>query len=155
MNDNNRGPLDDLYGSGAPALKFPNVGDEVEGLIMDIQRIQGTDIDTGQPEVWPDGNPRYTTVVTLQTNERTDDEDDGMRSLWCSGGRFTALRNAIRRAWPAKPALDQVVGATLQMRYHHQEQPSRRGLSGRKVFACTITPGDGNPNSGLDDDIPF
>lgn len=83
---------DFLNGGGGRAAKFDNLGDFVEGEITDVKVTQQTDMDTQAPLFWADGSPRKQLVVTLQTNLRDGDGDDGMRRLYAKGGSFEAAQ---------------------------------------------------------------
>ena len=45
---------------------------------------------TVTPATWDDNKPKLTLVLTLQTDLREDDEDNGVRAFWANGGNFTA-----------------------------------------------------------------
>ena len=65
-----------LMGGGAKSAKFDNEGDKVVGTIRDMQVKQQTDIKTGAPRTWDNGDPMMQLVVTLQTDARDDEDDD-------------------------------------------------------------------------------
>lgn len=82
-----------------------NIGDRIEGTVIDADEKDQTDIETGMVKRWPDGTPMKQWVVELQTDLRVDDTDDGRRTLWCKGGKFEpaqgdgqSLMEALRSA---------------------------------------------------------
>lgn len=84
----------DVNGNDAP------VGTSVTGVVKDIKIRQVTDINTKEPQTWPDGNPKQQAVVTLQTELRDDEEDSGERSVYIKmwGGQKEALKRASQEA---------------------------------------------------------
>lgn len=87
-----------LMGSGARSWKHENKGDSVKGAIVSMEMRQQTDFMTKKPKFWDDGRPRMEAVVTLQTEEREDDEDDGLRRVYVRGQMQKAVTDAIRAA---------------------------------------------------------
>ena len=78
--------ISDLDG-GSKSWVPENIGDKVQGKVVDIKRVQQTSFDDGTPLEWPDGSPRMQTVVEIQTSETTSGDDDGVRTLWLKGGK--------------------------------------------------------------------
>ena len=73
---------DDLFNEGARAFPwntFAPTPDVCRGTILEIESRQQTDFD-GKPLTWPDGRERKIIVITVQTEERVSDNDDGIRS---------------------------------------------------------------------------
>ena len=87
-----------LMGGGAKSAKFDNEGDKVVGTILDMQVKQQTDIKTGAPRTWDNGDPMMQLVVTLQTDARDDEDDDGQRTLYVKGQMQRAVQDAVRKA---------------------------------------------------------
>ena len=83
-----------LMGGGAKSAKFDREGDKVVGTILDMQVKQQTDIKTGAPRTWDNGDPMMQLVVTLQTDARDDEDDDGR----ASADATTFLRVALTAA---------------------------------------------------------
>ena len=82
-----------LMGGGAKSAKFDNEGDKVVGTILDMQVKQQTDIKTGAPRTWDNGDPMMQLVVTLQTDARDDEDDDGQRTLYVKGQMQRAVQD--------------------------------------------------------------
>ena len=70
-----------LLGGGGASAKFENVGDTVTGTIVTTEVTNQTDLATGAVLTWDDGSPRQQLVVSLQTQEKTDADDDGVRKV--------------------------------------------------------------------------
>lgn len=98
-----------LMGSGAKAFSFDNIGDKVRGTIVSMDKRQQTDMDTGDPVFWANGDPKYMLQVTLQTELQHSDDDEGMRSVYLRGGNYTpakgkgssslnAVKDAVKRS---------------------------------------------------------
>lgn len=81
------------------------IGDRIEGVIVDADEKDQTDIETGLVKRWNDGTPMKQWVIELQTDQRDSDSDDGIRTVWAKGGNFEpaqgdgkSLMEAIRAA---------------------------------------------------------
>lgn len=137
---------DFLFGGGGKAAKFDNIGDTVEGTITDCVINQQTDMETNQPLTWPDGSPRMQLVVTLQTTERTDDNDDGVRRIYAKGGRYevasgagSSMKDAIADAVRKSGASTLVEGGTLKVGYSGEGKKTNRGFSAPKLYRAVYT----------------
>lgn len=84
----------DAEGNDAP------VGTSVTGTITNIAKRQVTDINTKEPQNWPDGNPKEQAVITLKTEQKVDEEDNGERSVYIKlwGLQKQALKEASQAA---------------------------------------------------------
>lgn len=105
--------LDDLLAGGGKSFKFDRIGDTVTGTIASVIVRQVTNFDTGKPEFWDDGKPQEQIVVTLSTNLKEDEDDDGARNVYIKGwgGQLRAFREAVRAAG-SKPAPGDTFTAT-------------------------------------------
>lgn len=135
---------DFLFGGGGKAAKFDEVGDEVKGVITDAQVTQQTDMETGAPLTWSDGSPRKQLVITLQTDERSGDEDDGMRRIYAKGGTYevasgvgTSMKQAIADAVKKAGATNVVEGGTLRVAHTGVGKKTNRGFSAPKLYRAT------------------
>lgn len=138
---------DFLFGGGGKAAKFENIGDTVEGTITDAQVSQQTDMETQQPLTWTDGSPRMQLVITLQTNERSDDNDDGLRRIFAKGGKYevasgagSSLKDAIADAVKKAGAKSLDAGGTLKVGYTGEGKKTNRGFSAPKLYRATYSP---------------
>ena len=104
---------------------------------------QQTDIKTGAPVTWDDGQPKMQLVVKLQTEQRDadDPEDDGIRSLYISGGfKRASTQKAIADAVRAAKAKGLEVGGTLAVKFTGEEPSSVRGFNPAKLYAARYEP---------------
>ena len=122
-----------LLGSGAKSAKFPTVGTVVGGVVTDEPTLQQQkDITTGAPKLWDDGNAMMQLVVKVQTDEREDNEDDGIRAIYIKGQMRTAVGDAVKKAGAKSLA----VGGTLKVAYTGDGEPSKKGFTAPKIYAA-------------------
>lgn len=125
--------VDDLLmgGGGAPAAKFPTVGTTWKGTITDKTMSQQTDMVTGKPKTYDDGNPMMQVVLTIQTDQRdaTIEGDDGTRRLFIKGAMLAAVKKAIKDA----DAPTAEVGGTIAIKYTHDGE-GKPGLNPPKQY---------------------
>ena len=131
--------LNDLDG-GSKSWK-PEFGDKIKGKIVTVKRVNQTDFQTGEPLTWSDGTPRLQTVVEIQTEDVTA-EDDGIRSVWLKGGKSyeaaqgegtsgeVALADAAKEA--GATSIDE--GATLTFGCTGIAKPTTRGYQPAKLY---------------------
>lgn len=121
------GKYDDINGfllsGGAKAFPFNNLGDSVEGTIVDAELRQQTSME-GELLTWSDGKPRMQLVITLQTKLHDTDDDDGIRTIYAKGGKFdvaqgegTSMRDAIADAVRTMKADKLEAGDSLVVAY--------------------------------------
>jgi hypothetical protein len=123
-----------FFGTGIPAIKLEVVGDKVSGQVADKELRQQTDLDTGELLFWNDGRAKMMAVVTIQTEEPTE-EDDGRRNLFVRGLMQQAFREAIKEA----KKQDLSIGDWLTVEFTGERAPTRKGLNGMKEYAVKIT----------------
>lgn len=131
-----------LLGGGGKSAKFEAVGDTVTGVICAPPELrQQTDIKTGVPKTWDNGDPVMQLVVKLQTDQRDDAEDDGVRNVYVSGGfKRASLQKAVADALRTAKAKGLEVGGTLAVRYTGEEPSSVKGFNPAKLYAAKYTP---------------
>lgn len=126
-----------LMSGGAKSAKFPEVGTVVKGSITTPPTLsQQTDFTTGALKTWDDGKPQMQLVVTIQTDEKDDVEDDGVRSLYVKGAMQAAVKDAIRKAG----ARGLEVGGTIAIKYTGDGVAKTRGMNPPKQFAAQYVP---------------
>lgn len=132
---------DFLFGGGGKAAKFEEVGDSVEGTIVEAKVTQQTDMDDGTPLTWSDGSPRMQLVVSIQTDQRVDDNDDGIRRIYAKGGNYevasgtgTSLKQAIADAVKKAEAKSLDEGGWLKVGHTGLGKKTNRGYSAPKLF---------------------
>jgi hypothetical protein len=140
--------VNDLLAGGqkVPGAKFDNVGDSVAGTIVSAEARQTTDIKTGAPEFWPQGDPKLQVVVTLQTDQRDPsiEDDDGQRRLFAKkpGAMLSAIVEAL-----GGQRLE--VGGRLAVKFTGTEPSSTAGFSPKKLYAAAYQPPAANQAADL------
>lgn len=132
-----------LFSTGS-AFSFENVGDIVEGEILNAEMRQQTDVQTGEPLTFADGKPRMQLVITLQTKLRDKgDDDDGVRQIYAKGGNFevasgsgTSMRNAIADAVKEAGAKSLDEGGKLAVSFTGLGKAKSRGFSQPKLYTA-------------------
>jgi hypothetical protein len=141
-----------LMGGGAKSAKFENEGDKVVGTITSMEVRQQTDIKTGAPLTWPNDDPMMQLVVTLNTDERDDEEDDGARTLYIKGQMKKAVQDAVRKSG----ARGLAEGGRLGVKFISTAAPKQRGFNGAKQYAAQYeAPVVQVSGSEYGDDEPF
>jgi hypothetical protein len=137
-----------LAGSRVPAAKFPTLGDSVGGPITEEPQLkQQTDFESHDPLVWDDGSPRMQLVITVQTDRRDDQDDDGRRRIFVK----RQMRDAVNRALRTAGVKDLAVGGVLTITYSGDGEPADKGLAAPKIYEATYIP----PDDSADDDEPI
>ncbi|MDN5855127.1 MAG: hypothetical protein L0K86_20215 [Actinomycetia bacterium] len=139
---------DFLLGSGAggKSAKFPQIGATITGTIARGPEVkQQVDPDTGKPDTWDDGNPKWQIVVTLDTDERNPDidADDGTRYLYVKGSKkpeSQSLHAAVASAVQGAGATELEVGGRLTVTYVGDGvKPSPTRTAPKKYSAVYVT----------------
>lgn len=128
---------DFLMGGGAKSAQFPDraYGTTVGGAIVRPPEVrQQTDKATGNPKFFDDGTPRNQLVVQVQTDQRADQNDDGVRAFYIKADMLRAVREAVRAA--GAPGLQ--VGGVLAVTYIRDEQG--KGSIPKKIYTATYQP---------------
>lgn len=142
------------------SARFPQPGAQVEGSILEIgdpiQARKWTPDGTGDPDTWPDGQPKMQAAIKLQTEGRDpeDPEDDGVRNLWVpvAGARKPgSMLNAINTAVAATGNREPAIGGTLAVRYVQNDPQSKNPQNPRKMYQARYTaPSSGDWGDGWD-----
>ncbi len=111
---------------GAPYFPFKATGDTVSGPVVNIGQVQSRkfnpkDPGNGELETWPDGKPKMTAIITVQTDLRDPEieGDDGQRSVWVKGKSMTdSVKAAVKRAGAARRGIE--VGGWFSMTFTHE-----------------------------------
>lgn len=130
-----------LTQGGAKAFQFNEIGDMVEGDIVDAEVRQQTSME-GELLSWADGKPRMQLVITLQTKLHESDDDDGVRVIYAKGGRFdvakgegTSMRDAIADAVKASGATKLEEGDSLVVAWSGLGV-AKRGYQAPKLYTA-------------------
>jgi hypothetical protein len=147
---------DFLMGNGAKAFPFENMGDTVTGQIVEMKKQQQTDLDTGEPQFWKNGDPKMMLRITLQTDASDSSEDEGLRAIYLRGGNPTAVKGkgtsslvAVKEAVKKSGATDGIqVGGTLTLQYAGEGEKPNRAFNAPKLYVASYKP----PAYGIDMD---
>lgn len=126
-----------LMSAGARAAAFPEIGTTVTGTICAEPKVQQqTDIESGQPLTFANGDPRLQILIPLQTTLSETDDDDGVRTLYAKANLLKAIREAV----VASGASGLEVGGELSVTYTGDGAASRRGYNPPKLYSAVYRP---------------
>jgi hypothetical protein len=139
---------DFLMGNGAKAFAFEELGNRVRGVIVEMKTRQQTDMQTGEPAFWSNGDPKMMLHVTLQTELQDSDDDEGMRSVYLRGGNFTpakgkgtsslvAVKDAVRKSGSGQGIQ---VGGTLTLEFTGEARAANKGFNPAKLYTADYAP---------------
>lgn len=130
---------DVLMGSGYPAIKFDQLRVWVGGTIVTKPTTrQETEFGTGKPRTFPkSGDPIYGLLVDVQTDERTDAEDNGVRRMYIEG---RLLKEAVKNAVIASGAPGLQQGGKLFVAYVGDGVPASAGAHAPKLYEARYYP---------------
>lgn len=135
--------LDFLASGTGKSARFEHVGDGIKGTVTAATVRQQTDIKTGIGKTWDNGDPMNQLVISLQTDQRDDSDDDGIRNLYVKGSKKNpkSSAGALVVAIAANgPGCRLEVGGTLAVAYIADGVPSGPGMSPPKEWAMRYTP---------------
>lgn len=127
-----------LMGGGGKSASFPEIGDTTTGRVSSEPKAQQqTDVNTGQPKFFANGDPMMQVVVQLATDQRDPDdpEDDGIRSLYIKSNMLKAIREAVK----ATGAKGLEVGGTLTVTYTANGEKTNKAFNPPKLYAASYT----------------
>lgn len=129
-----------LFGGGK-SFQFNEIGDTCRGEVVSAELQQQTSIE-GQKLTWDDGSPRKQLVITVQTDLREDDDDDGIRTLYAKGGNYDidtgsgqSMRNAIGEAVKKAGAKSLDAGDEIAVSFTGLGK-AKRGQSAPKLYTA-------------------
>lgn len=139
---------DFLMGNGAKAFPFDNMGDTVTGRIVEMKKIQQTDMESGDPQYWKNGDPKMMLRITLATDSQDSDDDEGMRSVYLRGGNPTAVKGkgtsslvAVKDAVKKSGSTNGIeVGGTLTVQYSGEGEKTNRAYNAPKLYVASYKP---------------
>lgn len=127
-----------LMSGGTASAKFPTVGTTVSGEIVAPPTVRPqTDLATGKPKTFDNGDPMLQLVVQVQTTERDPQlgDDDGVRAIYVKG----QMQQAVKTAVLAAKAKGLEVGGVLSITYTGDGEAKQRGFSAPKLYSATYT----------------
>jgi len=141
---------DFLESGGIPSAAFDEIGDFWEGSIVRLEKQQGRDFETGEPQTWDDGSPKYIVLIDIQTNVRNPDipGDDGVRRLFVRGNMLTAVRAAMRKSQARLRT-----GGHLKVAYIRNGDQPKRGMNPPKLYEAEYTASERPVSSISADDL--
>jgi hypothetical protein len=128
-----------LMGSGVKSASFAGTPPiTYSGPIVAPPEVrQQTKLEDGTPLTFADGSPRLQLIVQIQTTERVDADDDGVRSLYIKANSQKAVADAVRKAG----ATGLEVGGVLTLTYTADDLVNaKRGFTPPKLYAATYQP---------------
>jgi len=129
-----------LAGGGDPTIKFANLGDSVEGLLLDAEVVDQT---TPQGDTVYDkktGKVKKQIIYTLQTDLRDPaiEDDDGKRRVFAKWAIQQAITDALREAGLERVGLQ--ANGRIKITHNATKKSDTRGFSDMKLFEAQYTP---------------
>jgi len=128
---------------GPPGITWSGV------VVSPPKVVEQTDPQTREVKRWPNGDPKKSIVVTLQTDVHEDNDDDGRRGLWLKFKSQQAVAEAVRAAGCNKIE----VGGYITCTYYADEPKKPGQLKAVKLYRATYTPPDAG-NTALMEAFP-
>ena len=125
-----------LFGTGprVPSVAFEDIGDTVSGVVLEKEVLDDIDMNTKLPRKDKNGRVMKVVVLTLQTDNVSND-DDGKRKLYVRSFMF----NAIREALESSGSGDLVEGGTLAVTFTERRKIPNSAYKS-KHFKAEYTP---------------
>lgn len=115
------------------------------GRVLGKKIVPQTKMGTNEIITWQDGTPREQMVLTLQTAERADAQDDGQRQLFIKGDGVRSCREALS----AVKASDIEIGGWYYQAWVDEKPAKQTGYNPQKVFkSIYASPGAPDPLAG-------
>ncbi len=121
-------PDDFLEQSSMPAVKFPNVGDEIEGDIIGARVGYQRKFGSGEVDTWDNGEPKKQLQIDLRTAE-------GDMRLYCKPACRAAISEAVKASGGRLSD-----GGRLKVRRVEDGQASQAGFNPPQQFKAKHTP---------------
>ncbi len=103
-----------------------------------MEEVQQTDMQSGEPAFWSNGQPKLMYRVDLQTQLSEGPDDDGKRSVYLKGSRkrdsgssLAAVLEAVRSSTGSTAI---AVGGTLTLTYAGDGEQTHRGYNPPKLY---------------------
>lgn len=132
--------VEDVLAGGAGAFKFDDIGDTCRGRIVGAKTAQQTDVDTGEPKFFSNGDPMMQIVLTIET------EDGEERALYAKGGRYEieegegkSMLDALRDALQAANAKTIDEGGEIAIKFSGLGKKKKAAYSAPKLFKVKYT----------------
>lgn len=133
----------DLGGNGGNSFAFDRPGDSVTGQIISLTEQQQTDLQTGEPKTFSNGQPMlmYRVALATQLRDPGNATDDGHRDVYLKGSRKTGVQSSLAavldavRTATGGTALEP--NATLTLTYIGDGPQAQRGFNPPKLYSAT------------------
>lgn len=126
--------IDELLSGNSAAFKFETIGDTCKGRIVSAKVQQQSDINTGQPKTFQNGDPMNQLVVTVEQEDGTE------AAIYFKGGKFDVAEGKGDSSLEAlKLALDGqqlTEGGTLAVQFSGLGKKKNAGFSAPKLYTC-------------------
>jgi hypothetical protein len=138
LNNEDVDDINDFLSGGVPGAAFEEIGDSWTGIVVDFEKVQQTDYDTGVPVTWDDGTPKMMLHVDILTEARDPEivGDDGVRRLFVRGNMLTKMKSGLRAA---KMRMDRGVQVTVT--HTAVGEPPKKGMNPPKLYEVSFQPG--------------
>lgn len=125
---------------GTPTFKFEEVGDRCKGEVVQIEKRQSTNMDSGELQTWPDGRPKLYTSITLLIDgeERTVNGAGGNFEI--ASGEGTSFEAALVKAVKAAKCDSIDAGATLEVVHSGMGKKTGVGKNAPRLYSMKYTP---------------
>ena len=130
----------DLAGDAGNSFAFDHIGASVTGQVTGMEEVQQTDMQSGEPAFWSNGQPKLMYRVDLATQLSEGPDDDGKRSIYLKGSRkrdsgssLAAVLEAVRSATGSTTI---AVGGTLTLTYSGDGEQTHRGYNPPKLYTA-------------------
>lgn len=134
----------DLGGEGGNSFPFDTIGDKVRGRILSMEKVNQTDMQTGETKTFDNGQPMTMWRVALQTTLSDDAADDGLRSIYLKGSKKPESKSsyaAVLAAVKAATGATQITaGAEVELEYVGDGAAKGRGYSPPKQYEAQYWP---------------
>ncbi len=132
-----------LAGNGGNSFRFDQPGATVTGQILDMSEEQQTDLQTGEPKTFSNGQPMTMFRVELLTDERDpgDQFDEGKRSIYLKGSRASESRSSMAAVLDAVKkatgSTNLAAGGILTLTYTGDGVAKNRGFNAPKLYEAS------------------
>ena len=132
-----------IGGDGGNSFPFDRVGDTVTGQILNLQEVQQTDLQTGDPKTFANGEPMmmYRVSLATQLRDQSNPSDDGHRDVYLKGSRKSGTQSSLAAVLDAVRAVtggtDLEPNATLSLTYIGDGPQAQRGFNPPKLYQAT------------------
>jgi hypothetical protein len=133
----------DIGGDAGNSFPFDKPGDSVTGSVKSLTEVQQTNMDTGEPEFWPQGQPKMMYRLSLATALRdpANQLDDGTRDIYLKGSRKTESLSSLSAVLGAVKAATGGTtiepGGIVTLTYTGDGEASGRGKNPPKQYHAT------------------